>query len=1033
MRLRYGKRATAVAVAVLGGLLSTGTPAAVAAPSAPGSSTVTTPDRTDEGAPPAVWPRPQSIERSGPSVPLTTEVTLVADANADPYAVEALRQILRGAGVRTVHETLPGRGPVVRLGGDSAGAALRALRVPDRGDLPSGGYRLAVGRVAGRDTVAVDGVGEDGLFHGVQTLRQLLRDGGVAGVTVRDWPGTAVRGMTEGFYGEPWTRAERLAQIGFMGRTKQNRYLYAAGDDPYRQARWRDPYPADRRADFRALAERARAEHVTLGWAVAPGQSMCMASDDDVRALTKKLDAMWALGVRAFQLQFQDVSYSEWHCGDDADTFGRGPEAAARAQARVASAVARHLAERHPGAEPLSVMPTEFYQDGATAYRTALAKGLDDRVQVAWTGVGVVPRTITGGELAGARAAFRHPLVTMDNYPVNDYAQDRIFLGPYTGRDPAVAAGSAALLANAMEQPSASRIPLFTTADFAWNPKGYRPQESWRAAIDDLAGGDARAGDALRALAGNNATSVLGGDESAYLRPLLDAFWRSRTAQDAAARDGAERALRAAFTVMREAPQRLKGPAGGRLDEEVRPWTEQLSRYGRAGELAVDLLGAQSRGDGAAAWRASLALEPLHRATRKSGATVGAGVLGPFLDRVRREADAWTGADRKEGTVTRAPGSYTVRLDRARPVETVTAMTVPGSGTAAGATLEAHVPGEGWRRLGPVSSTGWTQTPVRGLRADAIRIGWPVDGPAAPPVITGALPPIVPEGTSGSDTSGVSGGDASGNGLTAGGPSASGSGNGTSGDAAAPRVRALVPWFGDEPAARLDLARGETDAEIGGGPQRVRARLAARRPAEVRGRLTAQAPEGIEVSVPKQTRVPRGSRTDVPVEITVPAGTPAGEYEVPIGFGEERSTLTVRAYPRTGGPDLLRAATASSSGDETPDFPASAASDGDPETRWSSPVEDGAWWQAELSSPVRIGQVVLHWQDAYASRYRVQVSPDGRTWRTAATVRDGRGGRESVRMDAKDTRFIRVQGDARGTEFGYSLWSVEAYAVAGTE
>ncbi|NEE27757.1 hypothetical protein G3M53_20090, partial [Streptomyces sp. SID7982] len=88
----------------------------------------------------------------------------------------------------------------------------------------------------------------------------------------------------------------------------------------------------------------------------------------------------------------------------------------ARAQARVAGALARHLAERHPDAAPLSVLPTEFYQDGATDYRTALAAELDDRVQVAWTGVGVVPKKITGGELAGARAAFRHPLVTMDNY-----------------------------------------------------------------------------------------------------------------------------------------------------------------------------------------------------------------------------------------------------------------------------------------------------------------------------------------------------------------------------------------------------------------------------------------------------------------------------------------------------------------------------------------------------------------------------------------------------------------------------------------
>lgn len=742
MRLRHRKHATAVAVAVLGGLLSTGTPAAFAAPSDPGSPAVTTPDRTDEGALPTVWPRPQTIKASGTAVPLSTEVTLVAGAHADPYAVDAARQVLRDAGVRTVHEALPGRGPVIRLGGDGAQDALRTLRAPERADLPSGGYRIAVGTVAGRSTVALDGVGDDGLFHAVQTLRQLVRNGSVAGVSVRDWPGTAVRGMTEGFYGQPWTREERLAQIDFMGRTKQNRYLYAAGDDPYRQARWRDPYPAERRADFRALAERARARHVTLGWAVAPGQAMCMSSDGDVKALTRKIDAMWALGVRVFQLQFQDVSYSEWHCGNDAATFGSGPEAAARAQARVASEVARHLAQRHPGSEPLSVMPTEFYQDGATDYRTALAKELDDRVQIAWTGVGVVPRTITGRELAGARATFRHPLVTMDNYPVNDYAQDRIFLGPYTGRDPAVAMGSAALLANAMEQPSASRIPLFTAADFAWNPKGYLPQESWQAAIDDLAGGDAGTREALRALARNSATSVLGGDESAYLQPLLAAFWKSRTTTNATAQTDAARELRAAFTVMREAPLRLKGPADGRLDDEVRPWTEQLARYGRAGELAVDLLQAQARGDGAAAWKASLALEPLQKATGASGATVGKGVLDPFLDRVREEADAWTGADRDAGTVTEAPGSYTVRLKRERPMEAVTAMTVPGA--RADATLQAHVPGEGWRSLGPVSRTGWTQTAAEGLRTDAIRLIWPTGSLAtAPGASAGTLPPIV--------------------------------------------------------------------------------------------------------------------------------------------------------------------------------------------------------------------------------------------------------------------------------------------------
>ncbi|MYZ41092.1 discoidin domain-containing protein, partial [Streptomyces sp. SID4917] len=151
-----------------------------------------------------------------------------------------------------------------------------------------------------------------------------------------------------------------------------------------------------------------------------------------------------------------------------------------------------------------------------------------------------------------------------------------------------------------------------------------------------------------------------------------------------------------------------------------------------------------------------------------------------------------------------------------------------------------------------------------------------------------------------------------------------------------------------------------------GEPQQVQARLEAQRPGEVRGALTAKAPSGIRVRVPKETTVPRGSLTNVPVEVSVPAGTPAGTYEVPLAFAGEERTLTVRASPRTGGPDLARTGTASSSGDETPDFPASAALDGDPATRWSSPVEDGAWWQLELPRPARLGQVVLHWQGAHA-------------------------------------------------------------------
>ncbi|MFF6995074.1 beta-N-acetylglucosaminidase domain-containing protein [Streptomyces sp. NPDC008313] len=1016
MELRRRKRAAAVAFAVVASAL--GTVPAVAAPHrAPASAG----DREAAGTGvPAVWPRPQSLRAAGGTVAVTDEVVLVLDAAPttapgvtptatgaapDPYALDALRALLREAGARTVTtvregEAVPAGALVVRVGeepapaGPAPGASgpgavsplplrpaasldgtLTALGASPRADLPSGGYRLAVGRVGGRDAVALAGVGGDGLFHAVQTLRQLTAGaapgpGRIAGAVVRDWPGTAVRGTTEGFYGTPWTHGQRLAQLDFMARTKQNRYVYAPGDDLYRQARWREAYPARQRAEFQELADRARRDHVTLAWTVAPGQAMCFSSEADVRALTRKADAMWALGFRAFQLQFQDVSYSEWHCHADAEAFGSGPEAAARAQARVANAMARHLAARHPGAAALSLMPTEYYQDGSTEYRAALAAALDEGVEVAWTGVGVVPRTITGRELARTRAVFGgHPLVTMDNYPVNDYAQDRVFLGPYTGREPAVATGSAALLANAMQQPRASRIPLFTAADYAWNPRDYRPRESWQAAIADLAGGDAGAEGALRALAGNDASSVLGGDESAYLRPLVEAFWRTRTTPGGAAGSGADgggaaRRLSDAFTVMRQAPGRLGDAA---LAEEVAPWTEQLARYGEAGETAVAMLRAQTDGDATTAWRDYRALGRLRDALAASRVTVGKGVLDPFLKRAAKAYEAWAGLGHEPAADKGAAGDgRTVRFPRVRALDAVTVLADPGTT----GTVEAHVPGEGWRRVGDLAPGGATET-GRVERADGVR---------------------------------VTGADAS-------------------------RVRHLVPWYAESADASVELERAGTDVEIGGG-RRVTVRLTSLRPSDVRGRLTAKAPAGIEVRVPGASTLPRGTSVDVPVEITVPPRTPSGTYEVPLTFGGTTRTLTVRAFPGTAGPDVARTGTASSSADETKDFPARAANDGDPDTRWSSPAEDGAWWQVELAAPVRLGRVVLRWQDAYASGYRVQVSADGRTWRTAATVRDGRGGEESVRMDERDVRWIRVQGDKRATRYGYSLWSVGAYAVA---
>ncbi len=161
------------------------------------------------------------------------------------------------------------------------------------------------------------------------------------------------------------------------------------------------------------------------------------------------------------------------------------------------------------------------------------------------------------------------------------------------------------------------------------------------------------------------------------------------------------------------------------LAAEIRPWAEQLARYGSAGEQAVDTLMAQADGDGDAAWSAQRTVQRLRKECEHSPATVGKGVLAPFLERAMTEADAWTGArhDTTRPDDDTGPTSLTVPFERARPLAAVTALTDPGA--AAGAvSLEAHVPGEGWRRLDRLSASGWTESKTPRLRADAIRLTW---------------------------------------------------------------------------------------------------------------------------------------------------------------------------------------------------------------------------------------------------------------------------------------------------------------------
>jgi hypothetical protein len=127
---------------------------------------------------------------------------------------------------------------------------------------------------------------------------------------------------------------------------------------------------------------------------------------------------------------------------------------------------------------------------------------------------------------------------------------------------------------------------------------------------------------------------------------------------------------------------------------------------------------------------------------------------------------------------------------------------------------------------------------------------------------------------------------------------------------------------------------------------------------------------------------------------------------------------------------LNRPATASSA--ENAGTPASAAVDGDAGTRWSSAFSDPQWLQVDLGSSQRICQVVLTWEAAYATAFQIQVSDTGTGgWTNIYSTTTGTGGTQTLNLTGTG-RYIRINGTARSTAYGYSLWEFAVHTGTST-
>jgi hypothetical protein len=108
--------------------------------------------------------------------------------------------------------------------------------------------------------------------------------------------------------------------------------------------------------------------------------------------------------------------------------------------------------------------------------------------------------------------------------------------------------------------------------------------------------------------------------------------------------------------------------------------------------------------------------------------------------------------------------------------------------------------------------------------------------------------------------------------------------------------------------------------------------------------------------------------------------------------------------------------------------PAPALLDG--KGAWSSEAGGEQTLDVDFGRPREFGGLVLHWAPgAHASRYDLQFSDDGRSWRTVRTVRDADGGRDPILLTESETRYLRVAMHA-GPASRYTLEHLDLQPLA---
>ena len=561
-----------------------------------------------------VFPTPQKVTYGEGVTALRKQVNLVMGDQLDIYTRNRLKSVLQDnqvsyttgksavAGATNIYLGVHGQGSQAEQNLSNVSAGLF-----DKIDA----YALTIKD----NSISIVGKDTDAVFYGLTTLKHMLKESQVPvlrNVTVEDYAELKNRGFVEGYYGNPWSNADRAELMRFGGDLKLNQYFFAPKDDPYHNKKWRELYPEEKLAEIRELARVGNQSKTRYVWTIHPfmNNRIRFGNEADYQAdlatIKAKFTQLMKVGVREFGI-----------LADDAPSPVGGYNSYNRLMKDMTDWLTEMQGTYSGLRKEMIFVPGQYWGNGREDELKSLNENLPHSTSM----------TLTGGKIWGevsesflstlknnltAGGKTYRPVSLWINWPVTDNSKQHLILGGgekflHPNVDPSLLSG---IMLNPMQQSEPSKIALFSGAQYSW--KQWKSEEEAKK-INDIAFNfvenghfeDSKVSAAFRELGKHMINQNMDGrvvklEESVDLAPkLTDFMTKLKAGQDVTAERAA---LRAEFAKIKEAAELYKASGDQKMVAQIHYWLDNAIDQMNALDAFLTGTEAMATNDAAKLW-----------------------------------------------------------------------------------------------------------------------------------------------------------------------------------------------------------------------------------------------------------------------------------------------------------------------------------------------------------------------------------------------------------------------------------------------